>query len=262
MSEEAREVSVETATQPETSIERAKEAYSAAQEAIAGCFNQDVDIQIHENVFVPMLIFDRISQIHSASILLAENNLPREALILVTSQFELLLDLMFIFVKAGRATIWLEHSTTARSPWAVRSKIDKVFYGHDAQKKTAIKMYEVMCSVKHSNPAAGPLGFNVKRGGDKVVFSQGELNDEPAAIGVFVVPMSTYIMSWGALLVMDSVSHHVSESHHVNVDMKTYDQIKGWLDWAAELVDQALNNPIFGSFKSGKSLAEILDLPK
>lgn len=241
----------------ESIIERSRMVQDTGGQGIADCLKVLAGQTIGGALFAPLLIFDRINQTHAAIAILAERGLPTEGMILLSTEFELLLDLFYIGRKSGRATKWLGHTNTRDGPWTVKSKIEDVFQSDASRKKGALDLYEMMCAIKHGNPAAGilGLGYNYNRKEKKITFDDGEFNSLRSAVSTFVIATSTFQLCWATL-------HLVSVlSHYMDVEFVPSADIRANLDWAQGISRKVLDTEEFTTFGESESLGSILSQP-
>ena len=189
-------------------------------------------------------IHNRICRTHKAAILLVENRFPSEGAVLVTTEFELLLDLLFIARDVEiRGNQWLEHSNTRYTPWAVSAKIREVF-------PTAERLYEMLCAIKHGNPTAGKLGFYFPKNSQVIEGDEQEDDLPHRAKDYFVLAASSYQLLWATFAFLDATGMTASAS-----DMKHLELFK---DYWAQVIYQTLDAPEFSEFFESKSMSAAL----
>jgi hypothetical protein len=233
----------------ETLVEWSRKLDAIVVQILSKCVIEP-EVTISKSTLALALIHHRIGRTHRAAILLVENQFPSEAAILVTTEFELLLDLLFIARDVDRrATQWFEHSNTRDTPWTVPAKIKDVF----PTKLSAAKgVYETLCAIKHGNPTAGELGLYVPK--DSQVIESDEQEDDLArkALPYFVVALSAYQLLWATFEFMDAIGCTASES-----DMEHLGLLK---DYFAQVIHKTLDAPEFVEFFKSKSMSTELFL--
>ena len=132
---------------------------------------------------------------HTATIRLVDSGYPSEAAILCLTQFELLLDLWYMEGHTSRATKWLEHSSDKEHVWKVGNKINGYFRDNSSGKQASHALHRLLCTIKHENPSAGKLGFDLKRVGNSVHIGGWEDDDSKLDISRFVLDLSSYVLA-------------------------------------------------------------------
>ena len=134
--------------------------------------------KINELFFVPVIILSRMLRQHDAIEVLLSKRFVPEAAILVLTQFELCLDVLYIDNNVHRATEWMDHESMRHAPWKVKEKIEEVYSSDPAMRDAKQKYFEILSAVKHGNPLTGGFGFSIRGDDNKISVTDGEIDDQ------------------------------------------------------------------------------------
>jgi len=132
---------------------------------------------VNELFFVPVIILSRMLRQHDAIEVLLPQGFVPEAAILVLTQFELCLDVLYLDNNVHRATEWMDHESMRHAPWKVKDKIEEVYSSDPPIRDAKQKYFEVLSAIKHGNPLAGGFGFGIRRDGNQFSVTDGEIDD-------------------------------------------------------------------------------------
>jgi len=223
----------------ETLVETSRKLHDVIVRIVLDCSKELPKERFTTSLMAISMIWSRICRTHLAAIVLVENHLPGEAVILETTEFELFLDLLYLGQDLdNRAKDWLEHSRTEATPWNVGHKIATVFPTNQSAAKGT---YELLCSIKRGNPAAGSLGFYIPH-------DQKDLH--PKAMDCFAVGCSTYIMLQATLALIDSLECAPSPSDTEALGI--------WKDYLVGLIHQAVDTQEFYAAFNRQPISEAL----
>jgi hypothetical protein len=148
-----------------------------AGEFLSSHIRLSVGRSVNELFFVPSMIVSRLIRHHDAIELLIRNGFTSEAGIIGLTEFELCLDVLYIGDNVTRATEWMDHRSTRLSPWKVKEKIEDIWASDPEIKKAKHMYFEVLSSVKHGNPTAGTLAFQIRQQGSTLTIATGQIED-------------------------------------------------------------------------------------
>ena len=133
--------------------------------------------RINQLFVVPFLILSRAIRHHDAITLLLRNGFTAEASLIGLTQFELCLDVLYIGDSVDRASKWMKHTSDRFAPWPVTDKINDIWATDRKKREGKQRYFELLSSVKHGNPRAGPSGFPARMAGNRFTITNDQLDD-------------------------------------------------------------------------------------
>lgn len=132
---------------------------------------------VHELWLVHSVIGARLIHRHSGILQLLESRYPSVAAIVLLTQFELRLDILYIGTDTSRATEWVEHTNQKTQPWPVKTKIKNIF-PVQSDVDLYLTLYRWLSGIKHGNPAWSNSAFSVRAAGDSRRIATDEFDDD------------------------------------------------------------------------------------
>jgi hypothetical protein len=154
-----------------------REVQKFSVETLTAVFGLATGRRLSQLFVAPALILSRMLGHHAAINFLLEECFVIEAGTLALTQLELCLDVVYIGADVDRAREWIDHDSAHHAPWGVRNKIEDVFSSDPSERNAKLKLFELLSSLKHGNPAVGGLAFGMRRDGNRFVVTTDQVDD-------------------------------------------------------------------------------------
>lgn len=149
------------------------------------------------------LLLVKLLRCHRAVRLLVSAGFAPEAATVVTTQFEVMLNIKYAAPDLRRVREWYEHTSQNRQPWTVRQMIEEVAESIPEEKKFLSIWFEHLCKLKHGNPTLGPECYPWERQGEGELVFLAEGERQVSATGKYLLAGSCICILEGLTVVCD-----------------------------------------------------------